>query len=327
MKEAVGTKRSNMSDFRKDVIGGLSAESKSISSKYFYDQVGDGIFQRIMAAPEYYLTRAENEILSTRSKAIVQALMGDSHRVQIIELGAGDGTKTKHLLREALGDGRSPVYRPVDISQNILDELGDALTTEFPSLEYKAMQGEYANVFKEGRFDPELPKCILFLGSNIGNLPHDGAVELLSGMSAAMNHTDRVMVGFDLKKDPAMILSAYNDAGGATRDFNLNLLHRINRELGGNIPVDKWRHVPVYDPFLGRALSYLVATEEMNITLADCDEVFPIRAWEAIHVEISQKYDHYMIQKIGSEAGLEIDTTFTDEQERYVDVVFKKKEP
>jgi len=311
--------------FRADVVAGLSTTSKHISSKYFYDANGDAIFQRIMKAPEYYLTNAENEILRDQAEEILAAITGDAVAFEIIELGAGDGTKTMHLLRKALDMGKEPTYRPVDISQNILNELGEGLKFKLPALAFKGIQGESFGVFDGDTLRSDAQKCILFLGSNIGNLSNELAVDLLGRMANSLDSEDRLFVGFDLKKDPEVIRAAYNDANGATRDFNLNLLHRINTELGGNIAVDKFVHTPIYNPHSGQALSYLVATEDMNITLRGVDEVFSLRAWEAIHLEISQKYDLYEINTIAQKAGLSVVQTFTDKKKQYVNVALKKR--
>lgn len=325
MSELIQNKDHIIDQFRNDVVAGLSAEEKHISSKYFYDQKGDVIFQRIMATPEYYLTNAENAILRDYSKSIIELISSGKDQFEIIELGAGDGTKTKHLLKKALELGKHPIYRPVDISQHILNELETSLKIELPSLEFQGIRGEYFRVFESDLLDTDNQKCVLFLGSNIGNLLREAAVKLLRTIASQLSDDDHLLIGFDLKKDPAKILAAYNDASGATRDFNLNLLHRMNTELGANFNVNKFMHAPVYDPFHGRALSYLVSTEDQEIKLEGVDKVFPIRAWEAIHLEISQKYDPYMISSMAKESGLEIVRDFTDELKQYLNVVLKKK--
>jgi dimethylhistidine N-methyltransferase len=325
LREAMSEKEQLTDQFRQDVIRGLSAEEKRISSKYFYDEYGDAIFQRIMAAPEYYLTNAENSILRDNSSEIIRIISAGQEHIELIELGAGDGTKTKHLLKEALAQGKRPVYRPVDISQNILDELGENLRSEIPDIAFNGIRAEYADVFSASLLDSDHTKCILFLGSNIGNLEIEQAMALMSSMGLQLQGNDHLLIGFDLKKDPRVILAAYNDVGGATRDFNLNLLHRINRELGGDIAVNDFMHTPVYDPFKGRALSYLVSTKKQTIHLEGINEGFELRAWEAIHLEISQKYDLHMIQFMADNAGLDIEETFTDPEKQYINVIFKAK--
>lgn len=319
----VKTKRV-VNQFLEDVIAGLQAEQKYISSKYFYDAAGDALFQKIMDAPEYYLTRSEEEILSQQTDAVLDALTGDADEFDLLELGAGDGTKTKFLLQRLIDQGRAPTYRPVDISQNALERLGASLKKEMPSVRFNGIQGEYFQALERSINEAGNRKVILFLGSNIGNLLRAKAVELLSKIASSMSEEDRLLVGFDLKKDPAIILAAYNDEAGHTRDFNLNLLHRINSELGGNIDTRLFMHAPVYDPKEGRALSYLVSKADQDIRLDGTNEVFHFRSWEALHTEISQKYDLYAIEGMARDAGLKMTKTFFDEKHYYTDVVFKK---
>lgn len=308
--------------FREDVLRGLALKEKAISSRYFYDAEGDRIFQAIMAMPEYYPTRAEEEIMRDRTDAVLEALVADAQRPELLELGAGDGTKTKHLLRRLLETGRDPLYRPIDISSHALEVLGRELQKDLPTLRYKGEQGEYFEALQRCFGDRSLRRAVLFLGGNIGNLVRDRAIHLLSGVAQALGPDDRFLVGFDLKKDPARILAAYNDDSGHTRRFNLNLLHRINRELGADFDVDAFVHTPVYDPMSGRAMSFLVSIREQQVHIPGAAGPFHFRAWEAIHTEISQKYDMDMIQDLAENAGLRITASFTDQQRLFTDVVF-----
>lgn len=309
-------------EFRSHVIQGLNSEPKRIASRYFYDAEGDLIFQRIMAAPEYYLTRAEEEILREQTEAVLQALCGSSRSFDLVELGAGDGTKTKHLLRKALATGRKPVYRPIDISPHVLEQLGTALRQELPELRFEPIVAEYFQALKQLSSEKEQPKAILFLGSNIGNLDRTRAIAMLRGIAEELSASDRLMIGFDLKKDPDTIRSAYNDKGGHTRDFNLNLLKRMNRELGCDADPSKFMHAPMYDPADGCAKSYLLSTCDQVLHLPGADAPIALRKWEAIHTEISQKYDPHMIQDLAESAGLRITAEFTDSKGHFTDVVF-----
>src|SRR5690606_34651873 len=156
--------------FRAHVLEGLARSPKRISSRYFYDAEGDRLFQRIMATEDYYVTRAEDEILRGQADAVLDALVNGHQRFSLFELGAGDGAKTKHLLRRALEQGRDPLYRPMDISASALEQLGRSLRKELPALRYQAEQGEYFEVIARSFIDPSDVKAVLFLGSNIGNL-------------------------------------------------------------------------------------------------------------------------------------------------------------
>lgn len=308
-------------DFRNHVLQGLAATPKHISSRYLYDAEGDRLFQAIMASDDYYVTRAEDEILSGQADAILHALAKDHTHFSLFEFGAGNGAKTKHLLRRALEQGRDPVYRPIDISPHVLNELGRTLKEELPRLRFQAEIGEYFEAIRRGMDTPQ-HTAVLFLGSNIGNLPHERAVALLAGVAKQLSPDDRFLVGFDLKKDPAMILRAYNDREGHTRAFNLNLLTRINRELGADFNVDRFTHAPVYDPASGRALSYIVSTCDQEVHVPGAPAPFRFKAWEALHTEISQKYDPEMIEGLAEKAGLRITDRFTDSLHRFTDVVF-----
>lgn len=308
--------------FREHVIRGLQLKEKKISSRYFYDDAGDRLFQKIMASPDYYVTRSEEEILRDQTDAVLKALINGHDQFSLFELGAGDGTKTKHLLRAALDKGKRPTYLPIDISEHVLAQLGDALKKEFPALDYEPMQGEYFDAIKRGFSDHSGPKAVLFLGSNIGNLDRTQAIALLKGVAEHLGPNDRFLVGFDRKKDPATILRAYNDREGHTREFNLNLLRRMNTELGADFDVDRFIHAPVYDPLSGRALSYLVSTVEQTVTIPGAGAPIHFEAWEALHTEISQKYDKPMIDDLAKNAGLRRTATFTDSKEYFRCVVF-----
>lgn len=309
-------------EFRANVLEGLAQEPKRISSRFFYDAEGDRLFQRIMASEDYYVTRAEDEILREQTDAVLEAIINGHERFTLFELGAGDGTKTKHLLRRALELGRDPEYRPIDISENVLEQLGDALKKELPALRFHAEQGEYFEAIKRSFSAMTDAKVVLFLGSNIGNLPRERAIELLKGVAEQLGPNDRFLVGFDRKKDPATILRAYNDREGVTSKFNLNLLHRMNTELGADFDLDGFVHAPVYCPATGRALSYIVSTRAQNVHIPGSNGPIHFKEWEAIHTEISQKYDLHMISDLARNAGLRITKTFTDSNGYFTDVVF-----
>jgi dimethylhistidine N-methyltransferase len=307
--------------FRSDVIRGLEQEHKRLDSRYFYDAEGDRIFQRIMQAPEYYLTRAENEILRDLGDEILQALVGDARTFDLYELGAGDGTKTRHLMQRALDQDRVPFYRPIDISGHVMQELTTTLQRSLPQLEMEPVVAEYFDALRKLPHEGKRPKAILFLGSSIGNLERRNAVALMAQVFDRLGPHDRLLIGFDLKKQPETILRAYDDAAGHTRAFNLNLLRRINRELGADFHLERFIHAPVYDPASGRALSYLVSTCEQVVRIPGAAQPFHFRAWEAVHTETSQKYDQALIQDMAHAAGGRITDTFSDPQRRYSVVV------
>jgi dimethylhistidine N-methyltransferase len=310
--------------FARDVREGLSRFPKFLLSKYIYDEAGDKLFQEIMQLPEYYLTNCELEIFQTQTADITRHFRGSGQGFDLIELGAGDGTKTKILLRQMLNDGFDFVFKPIDISTNAIESLERNLAWEFPNLNIDPEVGEYFAVLERLKHYDQRKKVILMLGSNIGNLLHPRAISFLRKMQEVMNTEDQLFIGFDQKKDPQVILDAYNDPTGVTAAFNKNLLHRINRELGGNIPVDKFRHWEVYDPETGTAKSYLLATEPLEVRIEELDLNVQFDRWETIHTEISQKYTDKVVNWIASEAGLEIVTSFTDSRDYYKNYILKK---
>ncbi|UII21142.1 L-histidine N(alpha)-methyltransferase [Fulvivirga ligni] len=307
--------------FAHDVLEGLNSMPKKLSSQYFYDEKGDKLFQKIMNLDEYYLTRSEYEIIDSNKERMLKLFSGSEGPFNLIEFGAGDGYKTKVLLNHFLDKKAKFNYVPIDISRHVLDELSDSLKEELPNLSVKPMEGEYFEVLKKLK-KSEARNVVLFLGSNIGNFSHDQASVFLEGLYKCLKKNDLVMIGFDLKKDPDAILSAYNDKEGVTRDFNLNLLHRINEELGGNFQVGNFRHCPTYDPLTGTTSSYLVSTTHQRVEIMD--QAVEFDQWEAIHMEVSQKYDLNDIERLAYEAGFTIQSNFYDSKKYFVNSVWKK---
>lgn len=306
--------------FAEHVLEGLSGPGKSIPSRYFYDARGDRLFQSIMTSPEYYLTDCELEIFETRGDELARALMTD-RACELIELGSGDGLKTSLLLDALHEHHQDWVYRPVDISDNSLDLLEQRLVPGRPWLDFQAIHADYMDLLRE--FEPGgIRRVFMFLGSNLGNYTSRQAISFLRLIRGAMAPGDAFLVGLDLKKDPDVIRAAYNDAAGYTRDFNLNLLSRINRELGGEFKLDSFEHVPAYDPASGVARSGLRSRVEQNIRVAALDAVFHFCEGETIHTEISQKYDETLIFELASSSGFVVDKAFVDSRNYFTDQVW-----
>lgn len=312
------------STFEEDVAKGLSSFPKSLSSKYFYDKKGDTLFQNIMAMPTYYLTDCEFEIIASQKEKISIAFHGEDG-FDLIELGAGDGKKTKILLKYLSDNKVDFTYLPIDISQNVLDGLKESVQKEMPSVDIQPQQGSYFEVLEDLAQYNTRKKVILFLGSNIGNLLHPQAIDFLAHIQEGMNDDDLLFMGFDQKKHPQTILDAYNDKEGITAAFNKNVLHRINTELDANFEVDQFLHWEVYDPETGTAKSYLVSQKEQTVHIDKLQLEVPFKAWETIHTEISQKYDDDIVNWLASESGLQVINQFTDSKEYYKNYLFKKK--
>lgn len=311
--------------FRNEIKKGLTDFPKHISSKYFYDKKGDRLFQQIMAMPEYYLTGCEMEIISTHTETIGELFRDRQNGLDLIELGAGDGKKTKVLLKYMAENNFNFIYKPIDISENALESLSNSLSSEMPSLKVDAEVGEYFEVLERlKRFDKR-KKVIMVLGSNVGNLLHPIAIEFLTKLKDAMQEDDLLFMGFDQKKNPQTILNAYNDEAGITEAFNKNVLLRINRELDADFDLDKFRHWESYNPETGTAKSYLVATEAMKVKIKKLDLSIDLCQWETIHTEISQKYDDKTVEWLAQQAGLEIVTSFWDSKKYYKNYAFKRR--
>lgn len=312
------------SQFHKEVYKGLTDFPKHLSSKYFYDAKGDKLFQEIMDMPEYYLTNSEYKILDKFKDEICRAFFKDSKNFDLIELGAGDGKKTKILLRQLAAEGVPFQYIPIDISKNALNLLEESINNELPSVNVKSLQGTYFETLEQLCTMQHKRKVIMFLGSNIGNLLHPQAVEFLMSIQELMNDDDLFFIGFDQKKDPQTILNAYNDTSGVTERFNKNLLARINSELDANFDLDKFLHWEVYDPETGTAKSYLVSKENQTVYINGLDLTVTFDAWETIHTEISQKYDDNVVSWLADKAGLQISRIFSDENKFYKNYILKK---
>lgn len=311
--------------FAEDVLRGLSAKNKYLSSRYFYDATGDSLFQAIMACPEYYLTNCEHEIFAEQGMRIAEALAA-AGPFELDELGSGDGFKTRLLLDALHATGVDFTYRPIDISDNSLELLSERLVKGRPWLKIDAIHGDYMKELAAAQLEnPPSPgprKVIMFLGSNLGNFREAKAIQFLSLINGTMRTGDALLIGLDLQKEPAVIEAAYNDAGGHTREFNLNLLRRINRELGGNFDLDAFEHTPEYDQETGAACSYLGSTQAQSVYIAALDKDFHFGNGERIFMEISQKYSNEQISKLSRDSGFKISHSFYDSKHYFTDQIW-----
>ena len=310
-----------LTPFAEDVHTGLHAVNKFLSSKYFYDAKGDELFQQIMHLDEYYLTRKELEIFNTHKEAILEAI-DDGEPFRIIELGAGDGLKTKVLLKYFLSQGVDFTYTPVDISGNVLEILEENLRSEMPGIRIESFEGDYFNALAEISKSPE-KDIVFFLGSTIGNFSQSEAEGFLTKLQEFLKPKDLLFMGVDLKKDPSIILNAYNDGKGITREFNMNLLDRINSELDADFDRDQFLHYPYYNPHTGECRSYLISKVDQTVTIGD--EKYEFMAWEAIFMEISKKYDQRQLNELADVAGFNTVNSFLDKDRWFADVLWEKE--
>jgi len=313
-----------ISDIAADTLRGLSANPKYLLSKYFYDDAGSAIFRDIMQMPEYYPTGCEFEIFSTYKKQITDALCEGVSGFDLIELGSGDGMKTKVLLQYLVEKSVGVHYIPIDISHKANNDLVINLKMELPLLTVRPKTGDYFQEVKKLNGYSGLRKVILFLGSNIGNFTHEEINLFLAQLSELCHKSDKVLIGFDLKKSPEVIMKAYNDPTGHTRRFNLNHLYRLNKELTANFDADNFEQHTEYNPETGEVKSYLVSKSEQTVYIAELDQKFSFRKWEAIFMERSRKFDLEIIQSLADYHGFKIERQFTDHRNFFVDSLWVK---
>lgn len=306
--------------FLTDVLAGLGNKpQKTLSSKYFYDEKGSALFRKIMALPEYYLTRAEMDIFQNKTQELITALDLDRQlHYDLVELGPGDGTKTVHLLKALLAQSYTYDYLPIDISTHALEGLVAMLAQQLPALTVRPLAGDYFEKLETIKSDLR-PKIVLVLGSNIGNLSDQEAAAFIDQLSANLNAGDKILLGVDLIKPAAIVLPAYSDAQGVTAAFNLNLLYRINRELNGDFDPSEFEHQATYEETEGVAKSYLVSKTAQTVTVAG--QPFQFSQGERIHMEISRKYNDAVINEILLHTGIHILSRITDRRQLFADYV------
>lgn len=307
--------------FLTDVLSGLTAQPKYLLSKYFYDKTGDELFQKIMACSDYYLTRSELEIFLHQRSSIADAVLSGTDKLDVIALGPGDSSKTIHLLHELVSRDAMGKYFPIDISENVIENLERKFAVEFPETRFCGMTGEYFDKLPDVLDLSENRRLVFFVGATIGNFTPDQMLDFCKQLSAQLRKGDRVLIGFDLKKDPRKILAAYNDSDGWTKKFNLNLLTRMNNELGADFQTEFFVHYPIYDPQTGACKSFLISEKKQEVTIGET--VISFGEGEPIYMEISQKYDRLQISEAAAKAGFLPLASFTDSKGYFVDVIWE----
>jgi len=311
--------------FAEEILCGLTATPKSLPSKYFYDKNGDAIFQEIMHCEEYYPFGCELEIFRGQTAELAAALLEPGGVFDLIELGPGDCQKSQYLLRHLVGRAVEFTYIPIDISENVIDHLRARLPVTIPGLTLWGLNSDYLHGIAEATMASDRRKVVMFLGSNLGNMPPAEARRLLRRLRHHLKPGDMVLIGLDLKKCPRTILAAYNDGGGITRRFNLNLLDRINRELNGNFDTGAFDHFPVYDPASGACKSYLIsrADQQVSLWMDGVRRDFWFARNEEVFMEISQKYTIDQIDQLGVHAFFAPVERFFDRREWFVDALWR----
>jgi dimethylhistidine N-methyltransferase len=300
------TSTAESSDFLADVIAGLSSNPRTLPCKYFYDERGAALFQKICELPEYYITRTEIDILD-RNRAEIASQIGAN--TELIGLGTGAGTKTRILI-EALKD--PAVYIPVDISEKQLRESTTLFQKIFPDLEILPVCADYLQpvVLPTPNHKPAR-NVVYFPGSTIGNFEPDEAMEFLRRVANVCRENGGLLIGVDLKKDQRVLEAAYNDGTGVTAQFNLNLLDRLNRELGTDFDLDQWRHRAIYDSKAGRVEMHLISEIDQFVHLDE--HKFHFRRSQKIITEYSYKYAPEEFAALADKAGFEFVRMWTDD--------------
>ncbi len=301
-------------DFAREVDAGLRANPKRLPCRYFYDREGSQLFEAICALPEYYLARAEGEILEGRAAEIVSHLPRDA---TLVELGSGSAAKTRLLIEAFLQRDGALRYVPVDISRAMLEESSMRLMEEYPAVEITAIAGDYHDGLRQLKVEADRPKLILWLGSNVGNMERREAASFVRAVRDTMSPWDRLLVGIDLRKDAAVLQEAYDDSAGITARFNRNILARINRELGGRFDLETFHHRALYNEPIGRIEMYLVSGRTQRVPIDRLGLKVPFVAGETIHTENSYKYSFAEIEALARAAGLRIESQRLDGERRF----------
>lgn len=309
--------------FEKEVVNGLKKKPKMLSSKFLYDTNGDCLFQEIMTLPNYYLYRSEYEIIESHIQDLTQIFYEGEESLEIIDLGSGDGRKTKVLLDYLSKNAYNFTYRPIDISYSVLENLKNNLEQEFPGIKIQIEAGDYFEILKRLNIHTQNKKIILFLGSTIGNLPEKTAVRFLSQINSILNKNDILFLGFDRKKNPRLIWDAYNDKTGITASFVKNILYRINRELNADFDPNKFMHWTSYNPVDAVLKNQLIALEKMSVTINQTRIDFDV--WEAIDIVISKKYSEEEVKELAEKSGLSVKMAFHDNLNYYTNYIFQTK--
>jgi dimethylhistidine N-methyltransferase len=293
-----------------DVVNGLSQGRKTLPSKYFYDERGSKLFDDICELDEYYVTRTESALMQEQVGDIADVVGPDA---LVVEYGSGSSLKTRLLLRNLI---QPAGYVPIDISGDYLSQVGHSLQAEFPELEVMPVVADFTKEFDvPSPTNQEARRVIYFPGSTIGNFQRDDAKELLAGMAKNAGADGGVLIGVDLDKNRDVLRAAYNDSEGVTADFNLNILKRINDELGGEFDLSKFRHEAIFNENRSCIEMHLISTQAQTVNI--CKYSFEFEANETVLTEYSHKYTIEAFGEMANEAGLNVKNVWTDANQMF----------
>jgi L-histidine N-alpha-methyltransferase len=306
--------------FAEDVRAGLLARPRRLFPKYFYDELGSQLFEAICVLPEYYLTRAEDEIISRHADEIVAEVEGEK---TLLEMGSGSASKTRRIIEALLKKQDELLYMPVDISASALETSARVLLQSYPRLRIEAFASDYYSALRALLSSSTRGRTLaLFLGSNIGNFDREEARTFLLALRKVLAEDDALLLGADLKKEPEILEAAYDDALGVTAAFNLNLLSRINRELDADFDLRAFKHTARYDEEAGRIEMYVESLRAQRVAIRRLDLELQFEEGERIHTENSYKYDMADLERLAAETGFTLKRTWLDSMKRFSSNLF-----
>jgi dimethylhistidine N-methyltransferase len=292
-----------------EVRAGLTAPQKWLPCKYFYDAQGQALFERICELPEYYLTRTETAILQNQARAIVDRCPAE---VTLVELGSGSSRKTRFLIEPLLHRQHELVYHAIDLAPDALSLAAQGLVSEYPGLRFVGLASDFADGLNYLAAQGGPPRLFVFLGSTIGNFDEDQIDRFFSLIRNVLRPQDRFLLGFDLLKDPAILLPAYDDAEGVTAEFNRNLLVRLNKELQGDFDAASFDHQALFNAACSRIEMHLVSRKEQKAHIKALDLVIPFRKGETIHTENCYKHSEEDMMTLLADHDLHLAGSFMD---------------
>lgn len=307
-------------EFAQDVKRGLTSNPKHLFPKYLYDELGSRLFEAICEVDEYYLTRAEDEILTSHAEEIVSTI---PECKTLIELGSGSAEKTRRIIEALIRQRGELLFVPIDISASALTESSHALLDSYPELRIDAYAADYFQALEALKLDSKEPVLVLFLGSNIGNFEPDDALNFMRAIRKMLRKRDALLLGADLKKEPATLEAAYNDSLGVTRSFIVNELERINRELGANFDLWAFGLRSFYNEALGRVEIYLESLRAQTVEVRGLELSLSFNAGERIHMEHAYKFDPEGLRILGNKSGFDLQRTWLDKQNRFSSNLFR----
>lgn len=308
MREIVES--AELSPAAEDVLFGLSLPSgaRRLPPRLFYDAAGSALFEQITELPEYYLTRTERAIFEEHGEDMMRAA---GSGLTLIELGAGTAAKTAVLIAALLRRQLRATYYPVDVSASALEIAERNLTAKFPALRVRPLVGDFTQGLERLKHTPGR-KLVLYIGSSVGNFEPEEAGALLRTLREALNPGDALLLGTDLAKSPARLIEAYNDSAGVTARFNLNMLARINRELGGDFDLTEFRHEAVWNAKASRIEMWLISRSDQIVRVRELSMAVPFNKGEGVHTENSYKFTPSMIAGMLAAGGFRREQTWTD---------------